>query len=66
MTKKETQNPKGRKGAVIKAVILAAFIVAAVGLVRYVLAGAILGATVTFFIGRYLGRDFAASVSGIN
>ena len=30
----------------------------------YVLAGAILGATVTFFIGRYLGRDFAASVIG--
>jgi uncharacterized membrane protein YdjX (TVP38/TMEM64 family) len=30
----------------------------------YVLAGAILGATVTFFIGRYLGRDFAASIIG--
>lgn len=30
----------------------------------YVLAGATLGATVTFFIGRYLGRDFAASVIG--
>ena len=30
----------------------------------YVFAGAILGATVTFFIGRYLGRDFAASVIG--
>ncbi len=30
----------------------------------YVLAGAILGATVTFFIGRYLGRDFAATVIG--
>lgn len=30
----------------------------------YVLAGAMLGATVTFFIGRYLGRDFAASVIG--
>jgi uncharacterized membrane protein YdjX (TVP38/TMEM64 family) len=30
----------------------------------YVLAGAMLGATATFFIGRYLGRDFAASVIG--
>lgn len=30
----------------------------------YVLTGAILGATVTFFIGRYLGRDFAASIIG--
>lgn len=30
----------------------------------YVLVGAILGASVTFFIGRYLGRDFAASVIG--
>jgi uncharacterized membrane protein YdjX (TVP38/TMEM64 family) len=30
----------------------------------YVLSGAMLGATVTFFIGRYLGRDFAASVIG--
>ncbi len=30
----------------------------------YVLAGAILGATATFFIGRYLGRDFAASIIG--
>jgi uncharacterized membrane protein YdjX (TVP38/TMEM64 family) len=30
----------------------------------YVFTGAILGATVTFFIGRYLGRDFAASVIG--
>lgn len=30
----------------------------------YVLAGAILGATVTFFIGRYLGREFAASIIG--
>jgi uncharacterized membrane protein YdjX (TVP38/TMEM64 family) len=30
----------------------------------YVLAGAMLGATVTFFIGRYLGRDFAASIIG--
>lgn len=30
----------------------------------YVLVGAMLGASVTFFIGRYLGRDFAASVIG--
>jgi uncharacterized membrane protein YdjX (TVP38/TMEM64 family) len=30
----------------------------------YVFVGAMLGATVTFFIGRYLGRDFAASVIG--
>jgi len=30
----------------------------------YVLAGAMLGATITFFIGRYLGREFAASVIG--
>jgi uncharacterized membrane protein YdjX (TVP38/TMEM64 family) len=115
---------KGNRGAVIKAVILVAFILAAVYVVRYtsvkefltlkemkrfldtsgfwaplifiliyilaiclfvpgtiitalgaaifgpywgfayVFAGAMLGATVTFFIGRYLGRDFAASVIG--
>ena len=123
---KPEKNPKskGKKGAVIKAAILAVFIIAAIYLVRftpvkefltvremkrfldssgfwaplvfiliytlgiclfvpgtiitalgaaifgsywgfvYVLAGAILGATVTFFIGRYLGRDFAASVIG--
>lgn len=30
----------------------------------YVFAGAMMGATVTFFIGRYLGRDLAASVIG--
>lgn len=30
----------------------------------YVLIGAILGATAAFFIGRYLGRDFAASIIG--
>ena len=30
----------------------------------YVLAGAILGAAAAFFIGRYLGRDFAASIVG--
>jgi uncharacterized membrane protein YdjX (TVP38/TMEM64 family) len=30
----------------------------------YVLIGAILGATAAFFIGRYLGRDFAASIVG--
>jgi uncharacterized membrane protein YdjX (TVP38/TMEM64 family) len=30
----------------------------------YVLIAAILGATAAFFIGRYLGRDFAASVIG--
>jgi uncharacterized membrane protein YdjX (TVP38/TMEM64 family) len=30
----------------------------------YVLVGAILGAAAAFFIGRYLGRDFAASVIG--
>ncbi|MBI4765213.1 MAG: TVP38/TMEM64 family protein [Deltaproteobacteria bacterium] len=30
----------------------------------YVFTGAMLGATITFFIGRYLGRDFAASVIG--
>jgi len=30
----------------------------------YVLAGAILGAAAAFFIGRYLGRDFAASIIG--
>lgn len=30
----------------------------------YVLIGAVLGATAAFFIGRYLGRDFAASVIG--
>jgi uncharacterized membrane protein YdjX (TVP38/TMEM64 family) len=30
----------------------------------YVLIGAVLGATAAFFIGRYLGRDFAASIVG--
>jgi uncharacterized membrane protein YdjX (TVP38/TMEM64 family) len=30
----------------------------------YVLAGAMLGASVAFYIGRYLGRDFAATVIG--
>jgi uncharacterized membrane protein YdjX (TVP38/TMEM64 family) len=115
---------QGRRGAVIKAAILVAFILAAVYVVRYtsvkefltlkemkrfldtsgfwapfifiiiytlgicffvpgtiitalgaaifgpyrgfvyVFAGAMLGATVTFFIGRYLGRDFAASIIG--
>ncbi|MBI5604699.1 MAG: TVP38/TMEM64 family protein [Deltaproteobacteria bacterium] len=124
MQTEENPKSKGKKGAVIKAAILAVFIIAAIYLVRYtpvkefltvqemkrfldtagfwaplvfiliytlaiclfvpgtiitalgaaifgaywgfvyVLAGAILGATVTFFIGRYLGRDFAASVIG--
>jgi uncharacterized membrane protein YdjX (TVP38/TMEM64 family) len=30
----------------------------------YVLTGAVLGATAAFFIGRYLGRDFAATIIG--
>lgn len=124
MQTEENPKSKGKKGAVIKAAILAVFIIAAIYLVRftpvkefltvqemkrfldssgfwaplvfiliytlgiclfvpgtiitalgaaifgpywgfvYVLSGAILGATVTFFIGRYLGRDFAASVIG--
>lgn len=32
----------------------------------YVWVGAIIGATLAFFIGRYLGRDFAASLIGDN
>jgi uncharacterized membrane protein YdjX (TVP38/TMEM64 family) len=124
MTNEEKLKPKGKQKAVIKAFILAVFIIAAIYVVRYtpvkefltvgkmkqfldasglwapvifiliytlaiclfvpgtiitalgaaifgayrgfvyVLAGAMLGATVTFFIGRYMGRDFAASVIG--
>jgi uncharacterized membrane protein YdjX (TVP38/TMEM64 family) len=62
------ESNKKRKGPAIQAAVLIIFLVAAIfgsyfGFL-YVWLGTMIGSSLAFFIGRYLGRDFAASLIG--